>query len=394
MKIPEPKLMPAYDVIVVGGGVAGISAAVAASRKGAKTLLMEKSVILGGLATLGLISWYEPICDGTGKQMISGISEELIRLSVRESFDDLPVERGGKEEFARPNDIRYATHYSPTIFALLLTEYLEENGVTLRLDTLATYPDVENGICKGILVETVGGREYFPAKFVIDATGDASVCHRAGVPTELGENYLTYVAHTLNREGAALAAEGDFCKARKWIMAGASLTGKGHPEGKGMLTCQTADDVTDFVVSGGKLMLERIRQSGKEDRDLMTLPGMPNYRKIRRIVGEYVFDGTEEEIKFDNAVGSMGDFRKRGKHYQLPYTTLYNKNFPNLFAAGRIISATGEGWEITRVIPVAALSGQGAGTAAALCLKTNTDANTLDTTLLRKTLEEDGVLFI
>lgn len=191
MKIPEPKLMPSYDVIVVGGGVAGISAAVAASRKGAKTLLIEKSVILGGLATLGLISWYEPICDGTGKQMISGISEELIRLSVRESFDDLPVERGGKENSTRPNDIRYATHYSPTVFALLLTEYLEENGVTLRLDTLATYPDAEEGICKGILVETVGGREYFPAKFVIDATGDASVCHRAGVPTELGENYLT-----------------------------------------------------------------------------------------------------------------------------------------------------------------------------------------------------------
>lgn len=394
MKIPEPKRMPAYDVIVVGGGIAGISAAVAASRKGAKTLLMEKSVILGGLATLGLISWYEPLCDGTGKQMISGISEELIRLSVRESFDNLPVQRGGKEQFARPNDIRYATHYSPTIFALLLTEYLEENGVALRLDTLATYPDMEEGICKGILVETVGGREYFPAKFVIDATGDASVCHRAGVPTELGENYLTYVAHALNREGAALAAEGNFCKARKWIMAGASLTGKGHPEGKGMLTCQTADDVTDFVISGGKLTLERIRQSGKEDRDLMALPGMPNYRKIRRIVGEYVFDGTEEEVKFDNAVGSMGDFRKRGKHYQLPYTTLYNKNFPNLFAAGRIISATGEGWEITRVIPVAALSGQGAGTAAALCLKTNTDADTLDTALLRKTLEEDGVLFV
>jgi hypothetical protein len=125
----------------------------------------------------------------------------------------------------------------------------------------------------------------------------------------------------------------------------------------------------------------------------MSLPGMPNYRKIRRIVGEYVFDGTEEEVKFDNAVGSMGDFRKRGKHYQLPYTTLYNKNFPNLFAAGRIISATGEGWEITRVIPVAALSGQGAGTAAALCLKTNAYADTLDTALLRKTLTADGILF-
>ena len=125
----------------------------------------------------------------------------------------------------------------------------------------------------------------------------------------------------------------------------------------------------------------------------MTLPGMPNYRKIRRIIGEYEFDGSEEEVRFNNAVGSMGDFRKRGKHYQLPYTTLYNKNFPNLFAAGRIISATGEGWEITRVIPVAALSGQAAGTAAALCVKTGTDANTLDVKKLQTTLKEAGVLF-
>ena len=394
MNIPEPKFMPNYDVIVVGGGVAGISAAVAAARTGAKTLLMEKTVILGGLATFGLISWYEPLCDGTGKQMISGIAEELIRLSVRESFDDLPVERGGNEQTARPKDIRYATHFSPTVFALLLTEYLEENGVDLRLDTLATYPDVEDGICKGLLVETVGGREYFPAKFVIDATGDATVCHRAGMPTELGENYLTYVTHCLSRESAAHAVEGNFCKARKWIMAGSSLTGDGHPRGQRMLTCQNADDVTDFVIRGGKLALQRIRESGREERDLMTLPGMPNYRKIRRIIGEYEFDGTEEEVKFENAVGSMGDFRKRGKHYQLPYTTLYNKNFPNLFAAGRITSATGEGWEITRVIPVAALSGQAAGTAAALCVKTNADANTLSYPLLRKTLEEDGILFL
>ena len=77
-----------YDVIVVGGGIAGIAAAVAASRTGAKTLLMEKQVNLGGLATVGLISWYEPLCDGKGKQLIFGIGEELIKLSVKYGFDN------------------------------------------------------------------------------------------------------------------------------------------------------------------------------------------------------------------------------------------------------------------------------------------------------------------
>ena len=78
-----------YDVVVVGGGIAGIAAAVSSARCGAKTLLIEKQINLGGLATVGLISWYEPLCDGKGKQMIYGIGEELIKLSIKYGFDNL-----------------------------------------------------------------------------------------------------------------------------------------------------------------------------------------------------------------------------------------------------------------------------------------------------------------
>ena len=80
----------AYDVIVVGGGIAGVSAAVSAARNGASTLLIEKQINLGGLATMGLISWYEPLCDGNGNQVIYGIAEELIKLSVKYGFENLP----------------------------------------------------------------------------------------------------------------------------------------------------------------------------------------------------------------------------------------------------------------------------------------------------------------
>ena len=128
---PTVRQMQAYDVIVVGGGVAGIAAAVAAARGGAKTLLMEKSVILGGLATLGLISWYEPLCDGDGTKMISGIPEELIRLAVSESFDNLPVKWGGEPESAGRHS-SYATRFSPTVVPLLLVEYLEKNPDNAR----------------------------------------------------------------------------------------------------------------------------------------------------------------------------------------------------------------------------------------------------------------------
>ena len=117
------------------------------------------------------------------------------------------------------------------------------------------------------------------------------------------------------------------------------------------------------------------------------------YRKIRRIIGDSEFLGTENNIVPENSVGSFGDFRNRGKRFHLPYTTLFNSEFPNIFAAGRIISAKGEGWEITRVIPVAAMSGEAVGTAAALCVKTNVTAPELDVKLLQNTLKLAGALF-
>ena len=287
---------------------------------------------------------------------------------------------------------RCATHYSSHIFALALIRYLENNGVALRFDTLATYPDVEDGICRGILVETVGGREYFPAKMVIDATGDATVCARAGIPTEYGDNFFTYVTHEMNADDAEkLAESGNFCPARRWRWTGSDLFGNGNENSNNkLLQVRTADDVTAYMVRGGRAVLERLEQECRFSREILSIPTMPQFRKIRRIIGESEFDGTEHDVHIDNAVGAMGDFRKAGRRFELPYTTLYNKAVRNLYAAGRIISAKGDGWEITRVISVAALSGEVAGTAAALCLKQGCDNHTLDVAVLQKALTDAG----
>lgn len=79
-----------YDVIVCGGGIAGVSAALAASRNNAKVLLIEREYALGGLATLGLIAIYLPLCDGEGEKMSSGISEELLKLSLKYGPGEIP----------------------------------------------------------------------------------------------------------------------------------------------------------------------------------------------------------------------------------------------------------------------------------------------------------------
>lgn len=382
------------DVLVVGGGVAGAAAAVAAARQGARVLLLEKCVNLGGLATTGLISWYEPICDGTGEQMEASIPEELLRLSIRYGFDDLPDKWGGKKQVPAGKRTRYATHFSPTAMMLALDEWLLESGVELRFDVLATHPVMEGSHCLGVEAETVGGTEYYKAAVVIDATGTAVILHRAGVPTENGQNWSSYVAHGYDTEtAAALTETGDTRKFRRWISAGSDLYGNGQPEGLGRVSGVSADDVTDFMLAGKRRMLEKLKQKDRFWGDLMALPFMPQFRTVRHIVGEYVFTGEEDDVKFEDAVGSFGDFRKPGRHFQIPYRCLWHKDFDNLLAAGRVISAVGDGWEITRVIPVAALTGEAAGVAAALAAKNHVSVSLLPGKTLRAALLANGVLF-
>lgn len=357
-----------YDVIVVGGGIAGISAAVSASRNGVSTLLIEKKVNLGGLATGGLISWYEPLCDGEGTQMVKGIAEELIKLSAKYSFDNLPEQWGGSGH-NKPKNQRYSTNFSPTVFTLSLDEFVLSNGVKLRFDTLGTYPVMDGNNCVGVVCESVSGKEFFGAKVVIDATGTAVIMDGAGVPTVVGENFMSYVVHKCSMDGAKhLVDDADFSKFRKWASVGSDLFGNGHPAGMRLLKGISAEDVTDYVVYGKSHLLERLKGEDKDSFDIMTLPDMAQFRTIRRIQGKTYFNAIDGE-KFADSIGDSGDFRPQGigKHYQIPFGALYNPDFPNLLAAGRIISAPqGDGWEVARVIPTCALTGEAAGKAAAL----------------------------
>lgn len=367
----EPVKQGKYDVIVVGGGIAGIAAAVSASREGASVLLLEKSINLGGLATSGLISWYEPLCDGDGKQIIYGIAEELIQLSVEYCFDNLPQRWGGSGHNPARNE-RYSTFYSPTVFTAALDQYVLKHNVTLRFDTLATYPVMEGNRCLGVVVENVGGREYFEGSIIIDATGDASIMHRAGVPTVVGKNYMTYIVHYFDKEMAEeLSETGDTCKFRKWMNTGSDMFGNGHPKGLKLLTGVTAEEITDYVIAGKKSLLECCKHFDKDSYDVMTIPSMAQLRTIRRIVGDCDFEAIDMK-KYADSIGDCGDFRPdgKGKHYQIPGGALYNSKFPNLIAAGRIISAPqGDGWEVARVIPVCALTGEAAGKLAVKRIK-------------------------
>ena len=383
-----------HDVVVVGGGIGGVCAAVAAARMGASVLLIEKSINLGGLATRGLISWYEPLCDGLGKKMVGGLGEELIRLAVSVGLEDLPRTWGGAEKHAPNERKRYATHFSPTFFSLALDRWVLEAGVELVLDSHATYPVMEGRTCRGILVEDAGGRSFYPARMVIDATGDATVAYRAGVPCETGENFLSYWVHDFNYGTAQKYVEdGNLATFRHWNCTGSAANGTGHPEGMKRFRGDSAEEITEFVLHGKDLMWKKYEGSDPSTREIMTLPEMPQFRTIRHIVGGAVFEGTENGIPCDHSIGAIGDFRRSGTHYAIPYETLYHPDYPNILTAGRIISAVGEGWEITRVIPGCALTGEAAGVAASLALAFGNSADAVPYALLRRSLEQRNVQF-
>lgn len=384
---------PSYDVVVVGGGIAGIAAAVSAARNGAKTLLIEKQINLGGLATVGLISWYEPLCDGKGKQLVFGIGEELIKLSVKYGFDCLDPKWGGKNQNKNSSGSRYTTFYSPMVFSLALDEYVRESGADIRFDTQAVYPVMKENLCLGIMAETVSGKEFYPAKVVVDATGDATVCHRAGMPTINGENKLVYVSHGFSKkEIENYDSEKDLLEFRKWNWAGGKGFYAAEDEGLSDSSGTTSDSVNEFIKSGKEKAFNVIKSFGKNDYELSSIPTMPQFRTIRHIVGETTLDGTEsDKTDVADCVGCFSDFRKSDTRYKLPYSTLYNKEFSNILAAGRIISAEGEGWQVIRVIPPCAVSGQAAGTAAAICAKSDTAVYNLDIATLQNQLKKDNV---
>ena len=169
----------------------GVAAAVSAAKNGCSTLLIEKSNILGGLGTLGLVNLFVPMCNGRGKQIIFGLCEKWVRLSAKYGYDTIPEEwRDGEPKTY--TEKRYTQRYSPYIFAIQLIGELEASGVDLLLDCMACDPIMEGKLCRGVITESKSGVECYTCGMLIDTTGDCDVLRRGGVPTVAGDNFFSY----------------------------------------------------------------------------------------------------------------------------------------------------------------------------------------------------------
>lgn len=382
-----------YDVIVAGGGVAGVAAAVSAARRGKSVLLIEKGIALGGLATVGLINLFVPMCNGRGTQIIKGMAEELLRLSIRYGWDTIPDEwkNGDPGEGAKT---RYVTRYSAPIFTLTLTNYIKDEGVNLLFDSIVTDPVMEDGHCRGVIVENKGGRAYYEAKVVVDTTGDADVCYRAGIPTADGKNFFTFLMYGLTMNSMKNAVDsGNVAKAFAGFAGGGiDLYGHNQPEDVPLYKGTTAEEITDYIERNHKVALDRIREQNRLERDIVQMPSMCQFRETRRIVGDETLTGDDVYKHFDTSIGAICDFELKDRLYEIPYGALVKTGFDNLITAGRTASGDGWGWDVIRVIPPAILTGQAAGEAAALAIETGEPIYGVDVTELQKRLAKANVM--
>jgi hypothetical protein len=387
------------QVLVAGGGIAGIAAAQAAARRGRRVTLIERGFAVGGMATLGLITIYLPLCDGCGNQLVFGIGEELLRLSIKHGHEGrYPAEWLGQGTRAERTANRFTAQFNPQLFALEAERLLLDAGVEIVYGTVAVGAQVGDGVIKNVLVENKSGRTAIAAGSVIDCTGDADICGLAGAPTVLksGGNglaswyyYFDGAKVRLKMFGLAdvVPDEGDNVRAD-----GSDTYSAGKTESLDQnyrFSGVDGYELSRAVLAGHGRMLDDIlaQRGGNPELVPVTMSTIPLVRMSRRLDGEYTMRCADDHRELPDSVGMTGDWCRRGSAYEIPFSALRCGRIKNLLAAGRCISADDEMWNVTRVIPPCAVSGQAAGTAAAL----TADFSAVDIDSLQAALLADNV---
>lgn len=386
-----------YDIIVAGAGVAGLAAALAARRGGKRVLLLEKSIMLGGLATLGHINYFVPMCNGRGRQIAKGMVDEFIRIATRYGYDVTPQSWKNGEPGPGPKGSvpeRYGVRYSACMFALALTEMVRNTGIDVSFDTIASEPLMDGKHCRGVIVENKSGRQFYVAGVVIDCTGDADILFRAGVPTVQGGNYFSYLAYGIDLAHCNLAVENRRIDQAVFYMSGGSsnLYGKGHPDGMPLFSGTTGEDVNRYLLENQLELLRKLKGDDRAVRQVISLPGMCQYRTTRRIMGDYTLRVEDRYKHFADSIAAVSDFEQRDYLYEIPYRTLVHKGYDNLITAGRSASGEGYAWDIMRVIPPAILTGQAAGCAAVQSLDMGVGIDAIDVERLQTVLKDQNVI--
>lgn len=424
----EAKIVDRSDVVVVGGGPAGISAAVSAARNGASVTLLERYPYLGGLASGGMVL----ILDDMHNELeitVKGICMEMIErmrswdLCVTPPDRDRQPDINATDEMWRkwsrwglfdfhtqtmPHPVCFAAAFDPDGFKRASNALVEESGVKLRAHSWFSSAIVEDGAIKGVISETKEGRQAVLGDVVIDATGDLDVAASAGEAFEEGSFILTTVSRWGNvdtdKAEAFQYAEPEKFKAldhqAKRLIGGcwAYWWLKTPLPGVIWLNCPhmpkldglKVEDLTTAEFEGRRriqALLEFSRENfpGFEKAHIVDFAPQTGVRQTRLLQGEYVV--TKEDVMSRR---HFSDTVCRGRDYYTPYRALVPKTIDQLLVAGRHYSATQQAQKSSREIPPCMAMGEAAGVAATIALNSGVSVRNADVAAIQRQMRSQG----
>lgn len=440
MKAREIPLYDGYDVIVAGGGPAGIAAAVSAAREGAKTLLIEATGALGGMSTMGLVPAWCPYSDKE-KIIYRGLAERILNAGKAQT------------PFVDPALLNWVP-INPEAMKVIFDDLCCEFGVEVLFGTVLCDAESEDGEVRALTVVNKAGLSAYKAKVYIDCTGDADLSHFAGAQVLKGvegdesilqpstycfslggvndEAYLRGVRlHGSNKESPihALKASPDyplitdthFCNNK--IATGSVGFNAGH--------LNDVDGTDPRSLSAGYMLgrkkahevlrgLKEMHPDAFGNAFVQQTAPLMGVRETRRVVCDYTLTREDyvtrrtfpDEIsrnsyyidihmtpkEYKLAAGFSGENRAarygKGESHGIPYRCLTPVGLSNLLVAGRIISCDRDLQGSVRVMPNCFTTGEAAGLAAAICAKSGISTHDVDTDDLRARLREYGAYFL
>lgn len=432
-----------YDVIVAGGGPAGIAAAVSAARNGSKVLLVEQAGFLGGMSTQGLVPAFCPFSDGK-KKVIGGIGYEILSALKKELFNNPFWDEG--------NGLREMDWVSidPEVLKRIFDRMMLENQVDLLLETTVTGTESTAGQIQAVKLYNIEGHRQIAASYFVDCTGNADLVAMSGGYCDLGddngavqaatlcfrigniqtEQFLKYAAAegedgNLNIAVKKAREAGDFPFEQNnvagFILQADGVAGLnfGHIYDLNPLNARKLTAAKLQARAAIPRMLDFLRKyvPGLQEAILIESASALGVRESRRIRGVYTLTREDyiQRRQFDDAVcrysypidlhaaraedieyGGEREFvtskYRDGESYTIPYRSLLPVGFQNLIVAGRIISAEREILSSVRVMPPCFATGEAAGCAAAIAKNMALALADIPTAQLQAQLRWQGVI--
>jgi 2-polyprenyl-6-methoxyphenol hydroxylase-like FAD-dependent oxidoreductase len=420
------------EVLVAGGGPAGVAAAIAAARNGADTTLVERYNHLGGMATGGLVILIPNMSAGTQEQEVAGICDEMVqRLDAKGGArhperrhlgsDDARLTSALKHyhDFVVDGRVRMSVIVDPELLKCVLNEMVEEAGVHLYLHSWASTAVVEGERVGGIAFESKSGRQAILGTVTIDATGDGDILASAGaefdgsIDTSLRSAALAVVwrmgdvdfpeySAFRHSEPEAFKALIDELRDTAGFLVVPLPT---HRDDQVWLNnwvlgkhCTDVDDLTWTELAVRKAMLKvhdilKSKMPGFEKSFIMDTASQIGTRGSRRLIGEHVV--TEQDVRsgivFPDTIAMIPPFYVKTPLKAIPYRSLVPVRMDNLLVAGRCFSSDPFANDLLNLIPFCVAMGEAAGTAAALAVRDGVQPRGVDVGKLQRRLVGQGV---